>query len=150
MVAGLLGPRAALAGRRSASPPPTTSAASALAAASSPATTVGGPRDGSDDATVDDEADELVELPLSGPDMRLGLPYQKLFGDVPLEDSVLRMFCQAAVVHGPLFGDNQSPGPMADAQAVRQAEEALFLCNVFQVLLGPACTSSLSSGSGAT
>lgn len=96
--------------------------------------------------TAEDDRLELSELgrPVHGPDMRPGSAYHTIFGDIPLEEAVLTMFCQAAKVTNMLFGDNQYSYPvMADSTAVAIADAARFLGEMVQVLLGPVHTTKL-------
>lgn len=99
-------------------------------------------------ATTTTEEDRMeitaLERPPDGPDMRHGSPYYTIFGDIPLEDAVLTMFCQAALVNGMLFGDNQySVAVMPDSMAVSIADAAHMLGRMVQVILGPVHTTKL-------
>lgn len=96
--------------------------------------------------TTEEDRSELLALerPPDGPDMRPGSLYHVIFGDIPLEDAVLTMFCQAAMVNGMLFGDNEySLAVMPDSTAVAIADAAHVLGRMIQVLLGPVHTTKL-------
>lgn len=70
--------------------------------------------------------------------------YRPLFGNVFLEDAVLRMFCQAAKLNNLLFGDNQAnPEVLSDMDVEEIATAAEVLGNYIQVLLGPVATTKL-------
>lgn len=61
--------------------------------------------DGWGDGTYEEVCLEMEELarPVEGVDTSAGSPYYSLFGEVPIEDAVLRMFCVAAKVNGLFF-----------------------------------------------
>lgn len=70
--------------------------------------------------------------------------YRSLFGNVFLEDAVLRMFCQTAKLSGLLFGDNQAHSEVTsevDIEAILTVAEDLN--KYIQVLLGPVATTKL-------
>ncbi|KAK1862479.1 hypothetical protein I4F81_005047 [Pyropia yezoensis] len=91
---------------------------------------------GSSEEPVDQEGEPglLVRHPM----------YRSLFGNVFLEDAVLRMFCQTAKLSGLLFGDNQAHPEVtseADIKAIMTVAEDLN--KYIQVLLGPVATTKL-------
>lgn len=100
---------------------------------------------GSTTTTEEDRLEMLaLERPPDGPDMRPGSLYRVIFGDIPLEDAVLTMFCQAALVNGMLLGDNKySARIMPDSTAVEIADAAHLLGRMIQALLGPVHTTKL-------
>lgn len=96
--------------------------------------------------TAEEDRMEMLALerPPDGPDMRPGSLYYTVFGKILLEDAVLTMFCQATMVNGMLFGDNEySVEAMPDSMAVAIADAAHLLGRMIQVLLGPVHTTKL-------
>lgn len=92
---------------------------------------------GSTNSTEEDRLEMLaLEQPPDGPDMRPGSLYHVIFGDIPLEDDVLIIFCQAALVNGVLLGDNKySVRIMPDSAAVEIADAAHLLGRMIRALL---------------
>lgn len=126
MVAGLFGPRAC-------SHSPSASREPAPETASN-----------DDDAIQSDAEDDAEDQPTVGPDMSPDSAYHSIFGDVPLEDAVLVMFCQAALVNNLLYRDNMADAyTMTDADASEVASAARLLGHMIQELLGPVATTKL-------
>lgn len=86
-------------------------------------------------------SDASEEVP-SGRPLRVGPlvgdpNYRELFGTAFVEDSVLRMMCQAAKLNGLLFGDNKAdPEVTTEAEGKEMAKLARDLVDSIQVLLG--------------
>ncbi|KAK1862570.1 hypothetical protein I4F81_005138 [Pyropia yezoensis] len=89
----------------------------------------------------DEDAHQAVPAGVATGD---GTAYQSLFGDMPVQDAVQKMFCQIAQLEGMLCGDN-----MADTvhttgtQASALLDAAFCVGRSIQVLLRPAHTSGL-------
>lgn len=127
MVAGLFGP--ACWDHVSATHP-----ASAWGLAS--ATTMAVPSDDEGDLSDDTEDGRAYADSADGP-VVLDPAYRQLFGSAPVEDAVLRMFCQAAKLNNLLFGDNKADSTVTtDAEAQEMATLAKELVDTMQVLLG--------------
>lgn len=147
MLAGACGPRVSSRARmRSCAPPlPAATAPAGTAAADDVQAAVehtGGLHDDGNGG-IDDEEEEEWVAPAGGPDTR-SPSYCRLFGDGPLEDAVLTMFCHAALANNLLFGDNVRDSTYTtDSQAASLAAEARVLGDMVQALLGPVHTTKL-------
>lgn len=73
-----------------------------------------------------------------------GSDYHSLFGDMPVQDAVQDMYCQAALLSGRLFGDNAADvTQLSGTQVESMVAAALKLGRSIQVILGPVHTSKL-------
>lgn len=106
---------------------------------------------GGEDAECDDhdvlgpDEDEEVHQPVPASiSIGAGSAYEALFGDIPVQDAVQDMFCQAAKLGGPFMGDNQCDTVNTTASNVTEMVDAAHnLGRCAQVLLGPVHTSKL-------
>lgn len=106
---------------------------------------------GGEDAECDDhdvlgpDEDEEVHQPVpAGISIGAGSAYEALFGDIPVQDAVQDMFCQAAKLGGLFMGDNQGDTVNTTASNVTEMVDAAHnLGQCAQVLLGPVHTSKL-------
>lgn len=73
-----------------------------------------------------------------------GSDYHSIFGDMPVEDAVQDMYCQAATLSGCFFGDNVGDTTYLSATQIDfMSAAALKLGRSIQVILGPVHTSKL-------
>jgi len=93
------------------------------------------------DGAVLEPADETLPDP-TVPDVVSSARYQQLFGDIPLHEAVLDVYCRMAVLGGRLMGDNmQDTARMSEQQMRELASEATsFVTQYVDVLFGPAHT----------
>lgn len=67
-----------------------------------------------------------------------GTAYHDMFGDMPVQDAMTDMFCQAAALRGALYGDNMMDTlVMTEGQMRMMAVDARTLGETIQVLYGP-------------
>lgn len=79
-----------------------------------------------------------------GFEMGEGSDYHSLFGEMPVEDAVQDMYCQAASLSGRFFGDNVAETVYLSGNELESiAAAALKLGRCIQVILGPVHTSKL-------
>jgi len=94
-----------------------------------------------DGSAVVEPAEEHLPDPVV-PDVATSAAYRRLFGDAPLHEAVLDVFCRMAVLSGRLMGDNvASPHVMSEKDMCGLADEATdFIVDYVDVLFGPVNT----------
>jgi len=93
------------------------------------------------DGAVFEPADEVLPDPVV-PDVVSSVRYQQLFGDVPLHEAVLDVYCRMAALGGRLMGDNMADTARMSEQQMRKlaSKATSFVTEYVDVLFGPAHT----------